>query len=211
MEAITIALTGVKAEEYISLLSKGVQSSHYLDAKVIELTDELNDAKETIQTMTVNWNDQANTLYETDLKLETLQKDYDEMLLNAQGVGAAYVKLRAEHDLLTEAEMPPAPTERVLHDTELAEGLNTKSESPFKKKIAEAKVVHEPSKSRSKWNIWEEKIVQWRINPDSIAAASERTMENLQLKLPGRSKAAIRFKLHSYGYGIKDGKIYKKD
>ena len=111
--------------------------------------------------------------------------------------------------------MPPHPTERVLHDTELAEGLNTKSESPFKKKIAEAKVVHEPakmpSKSRSKWNIWEEKIIQWRINPDSTAAASERTMENLLLKLPNRSKAAIRYKLHSFGYGIRDGKIYKKD
>ena len=154
-------------------------------------------------------------------ELEALTKEYEELKEGTKLLGEKYVKIRMMYDNLVSQVHPNTDeplqavkevdevSKRVQHDTELMEGIKESpqaSKSPFGKPI---KFEPTPKPKTGKWLTSELRIIEWRIDPDSNASPSERTMSNLVAKLPGRSESAIRSKLSKYGYGVKKNKLYK--
>ena len=130
-----------------------------------------------------------------------------------------YIKYLADKDQETPIVQPvKKPTGSIVdHQTQMMHDLEFAATS----RVPRFKAVHKPhsypagvtreSVLRPRWSNIEIGVLNFRINPLTGAATSERTLANALLKLPERSESAIRCKILDLGGCVTDGIILKAD
>ena len=127
------------------------------------------------------------------------------------------IKLSVETAIKTKRPSPTvAHQTQMMHDVQFSSDVVKPKQAHFK-----TKTEHKPhdypegvtrtSVQKPRWSKLDLNVLQFRIDPLTGAAASERTLENVLLKLPERTESAIRCKILNLGGCVTNGVICKQD